>query len=927
MPDTGLLSVDRASPAASFPALSQPRVGPAGRWLALLLGAVLLMMAGGFHIIYQRDYAMALEDGWHATDRAAFAAGEHAKRGLSAARLVTDWVAGGARRDGLAAFDGPSGEQDFAALLRHLPQISAIRLLDAAGRDAAGVVEAGAAPFLAPGNGAEAALGPLRLAPQNLDPQNLDPQNLDPNDGGWFMSFDRAVRDGQGRLLGIVQARIEPHDFRRVTARLGLGDGGRVGLFRAADGVPLMLHPLPPAGAPATSPLPLPAGADGREGRFEATMAGGERLLVSWRLLGGDLPVLAVAALPRATALAASTDRLARNAALFGLAVALVCLLGWAIAMALARGARDRAAAEAGRSELQAVLEATAEGVFAVDPDWRITFVNRQAAAMFGSGPDLVGVTLWRAFSSPIPAPFEAAYRQAMAMRQAVSAEGDCPMAGRRLRIDIQPRGDGGLVAFLRDITAAEEAARRIAESEARLRRVLDNLFAFVGVLAPDGTLMEANRAPLDAVGATLEELRGRPFWDCPWWSRDPAAQTRIREACARAAAGGVLRFDMPLRLPGGRRMTLDFQIAPLRGAGGRITHLIPSATDVTARIAAEDALADSAMRLRLAQDAAEIGVFERRVRDGDVHWSASMFRLYGLDPAGRGPWVAAAEHLALVHPADREAHRARCMARAADPSLTRYEDEFRIRRADTGEVRCIASRGEILRDADGQALVVRGVNFDVTERRRAEGRQLLLAREVDHRAKNALAVVQSIIALTRDADPERFRAAVTGRIAALARAHTLLARDGWNSAGLRELVEEEVAPYRGGAEAPERVTLEGPEVALAPGAAQPLAMALHELATNAAKHGALSAPGGRIAIRWQAMENGGLLLRWSETRPEPLSGPPTRRGFGYSVIRNTVERQLGGLCAFEWREEGLAFRIELPASQLRWPAGTGGGG
>jgi two-component sensor histidine kinase len=103
--------------------------------------------------------------------------------------------------------------------------------------------------------------------------------------------------------------------------------------------------------------------------------------------------------------------------------------------------------------------------------------------------------------------------------------------------------------------------------------------------------------------------------------------------------------------------------------------------------------------------------------------------------------------------------------------------------------------------------VVVRGVNYDVTERRRMEERQLLLAREVDHRAKNAPAVVQSIIGLTRDADPERFRTAVTGRIAALARTHTLLARDGWDGAALRELVVAEVAPYRGaGPGATERV-------------------------------------------------------------------------------------------------------------------------
>lgn len=611
---------------------------------------------------------------------------------------------------------------------------------------------------------------------------------------------------------------------------------------------------------------------------------------------------------------------LSSHLALVGLAAVPVGLLSWAAA--LMRGARDRAAVEAARREMQAVLEAAADGVFAVDAGWRITFANPQAAALFGRGPALLGMTLWQASPGPMPPLFEAAYRRAMAGREAASAEGFCPLLDRRCRIDIQPRDDGGLVVFLRDVTAAEEVTRRIADSEARLRRVLDNLFAFVGVLAPDGTLLEVNRAPLQAVGVTLEEVRGLPFWDGPWWREDPAAKARMLDACARAAAGGALRFDIAVRLPGGRRVTLDFQIAPLRDAGGRITHLIPSAVDVTGRVAAEEALAESATRLRLAQDAAELGVFERHSQQAEAHWSASMFRVYGLDPAGRGPWVSKAEQLALVHPADRAAYDARRRVRMADPAVTRFADEFRIRRADTGEVRWIATRGEIVRDAEGKPLVVRGVNHDVTERRRAEERQMLLAREVDHRAKNALAVVQSIIALTRDADPERFRAAVIGRIAALARAHTLLARDGWSSADLRELVEEEVAPYRVGAEALDRVTLDGPAVALAPGAAQPLAMALHEMATNAAKHGALAALDGRVVIHWRAMENGGLAMRWSEARGEPLPGPPARRGFGYSVIRNTVERQLGGRCAFEWREEGLAVRIDLPASQLRWPEG-----
>jgi PAS domain S-box-containing protein len=658
-----------------------------------------------------------------------------------------------------------------------------------------------------------------------------------------------------------------------------------------------------------------------------AEAAGAKRAARSPRVSAGGWLALLVGAqlLLLAGLLAAFPELQAGYAPLFVLAAALVCLLGWAVAAALSRNARDRATAEAARQEMQVVLEAAPDGVFAVDAGWRVTFANSQAVALFGRGSALAGMTLWQAVPGPMPPLFEATYRRAMAGRTPASADGFCPLLGRRCRIDIQPRDDGGLVVFLRDVTVAEEATRRIADSEARLRRVLDKLFTFVAVLAPDGTLMEVNRAPLDAAGLTLEEVRGLPLWEGPWLRDDPATQALLREACALAATGEVLRHDITLRLPGGRRLTLDFQIAPLRDAEGRITHLIPSAVDVTARIEVEEALADSATRLHLAQEAAGFGLFERRVQAKGGLWSASMFRLYGLDPGGHGPWFASAEHLMLIHPADSEGFLARRRAWKDDPATTRYGDEFRIRRADTGEMRWIAARGEIVRDAAGNALLLRGVNYDVTERRHAEERQMLLAREVDHRAKNVLAVVQSIISLTRDADPAKFRAAVTGRIAALARAHTLLARDGWNSAGLRELVEEEIAPYRVGAEALDRVTLLGPDVALAPGAAQPLAMALHELATNAAKHGALSAPGGRVAIRWQAMENGGLSLRWSETRAEPLSGPPARRGFGYSVIRNTVERQLAGLCAFEWREEGLECRIELPASQLRWPAGVSG--
>jgi two-component sensor histidine kinase len=185
-----------------------------------------------------------------------------------------------------------------------------------------------------------------------------------------------------------------------------------------------------------------------------------------------------------------------------------------------------------------------------------------------------------------------------------------------------------------------------------------------------------------------------------------------------------------------------------------------------------------------------------------------------------------------------------------------------------------------------GAALSIAGVARDDTERREAEARRDLLAREVDHRAKNALAVVQSVLRLTKADDPRGYARAVEGRIAALARAHNLLARNTWAGAGLRAILAQELAPYLAGgddgATPSGRARLDGRPVTLAPGAAQPVSMALHELATNAAKHGALSVPDGRVAVVWWVEPAGGALrLRWTERGGPEVEGLSVVRCFG----------------------------------------------
>ena len=228
------------------------------------------------------------------------------------------------------------------------------------------------------------------------------------------------------------------------------------------------------------------------------------------------------------------------------------------------------------------------------------------------------------------------------------------------------------------------------------------------------------------------------------------------------------------------------------------------------------------------------------------------------------------------------------------------------------GEIRwCIGTAAASV-DAAGKVVRVSGVTIDVTDRKEAEERQVLLAREVDHRARNALAVIQSIIRLTRAKTVDDYVQAIEGRIKALARAHTLLSDSRWHGADLATLVADEMAPYRAG----DKVKCGGPDISLQPATAQGLALALHELATNAAKHGALSSPGGKITLDWQ-LETDALNLNWTENGG-PRITQPSQRSFGLKVIvasdraaARRQERRSTGI------RKGLRCVFSIPRSEL----------
>ena len=190
----------------------------------------------------------------------------------------------------------------------------------------------------------------------------------------------------------------------------------------------------------------------------------------------------------------------------------------------------------------------------------------------------------------------------------------------------------------------------------------------------------------------------------------------------------------------------------------------------------------------------------------------------------------------------------------------------------------------------------------------------MLLAREVDHRAKNSLAVVQSIVRLTRADTIKAYVNSVEGRIQALSKVHSLLAHSRWEGADLHTLVHEELTPYQmGGAE---HIAISGPRLQVTPPVAQTLALALHELATNAAKYGALSVESGRVHLCWE-INPAGLDMTWSETCGPPTTAPQ-RSGLGLQMVTSGVRSQMGGQANFDWRPKGLICTLTLPCAEGR---------
>jgi PAS domain S-box-containing protein len=341
--------------------------------------------------------------------------------------------------------------------------------------------------------------------------------------------------------------------------------------------------------------------------------------------------------------------------------------------------------------------------------------------------------------------------------------------------------------------------------------------------------------------------------------------------------------------------------------SAGRLIRVKGLARDITVRKHAEerDAL------LRLAQVSTGVGVWGCDMRTKELSVPPELEELFGLKAANMKNY---ADFRNLVHPEDIEYVEAN--RDAAIQRHERFHHEFRIIHP-SGEMRWMSSTGRAVYDEiTGEPLRVLGINFDITERKRAEERQELLVAELDHRVKNILAQVAVVAASTRQGSRsiDEFLGSLDGRIQSMATAHTLLGDSNWERVCLGTLVRSQLAPYA----TDTNVTVSGADVMLKSAETQAFARVLHELATNAAKYGALSSPGGQVSVSWDLKPNGAatdLILVWREFGG-PAVAPEHPTSYGTNLIRNLIPHELGGSVDLVFAAKGVNCRIEIPISR-----------
>ncbi|TNC05450.1 PAS domain S-box protein [Methylobacterium terricola] len=430
----------------------------------------------------------------------------------------------------------------------------------------------------------------------------------------------------------------------------------------------------------------------------------------------------------------------------------------------------------------------------------------------------------------------------------------------------------------------------------------------------PDGGLSYVNDRWYEYSGQTPEQALPLGWAEAVHPDDRPGLMTSWAEARAR---GSLYDTEARLRRRDGAYRWFSIRAEPLRDEAGTVLGWLGSNSDVHESRRTEENLRQTQSLLRLAAEATSLGIFDYNLATGALTWDAHVRAAFGLPPDAA---VSYATFLAGLHPEDRARADEAVMAALDSAGPGRFDIEYRTIGIADGIERWVAAKGQAIVE-QGCAVRFVGTVQDITARKRAEEHQRLLTGELQHRVKNTLALVQAIASQTlRGArDVDEMREAFASRLISLGRAHDILTQASWTAAPILDVVEGALSVHQPAG--PARIRMSGPNVRLAAKPALSLALALHELATNAFKYGALSNETGLVEVRWHVVHGAGetrFSLTWSEHGGPPLLAPPQRKGFGSRLIERSFAAEVDGEVTLTYAPTGVVCRLVAALSSMQ---------
>lgn len=574
-----------------------------------------------------------------------------------------------------------------------------------------------------------------------------------------------------------------------------------------------------------------------------------------------------------------------------------------------------------------ALIEAIPTGVYVCDARGRIVRFNERAAAIWGRRPALNDPAerfcgshrLYLPDGSLLPhdkAPMADALRTGASAHdlEVIVERPDGSRVWALVNINPVRRPDGvvvGAVNCFQDITArrvTEELHRRRAEY---LETILNVTPEAIKVVARDETLLQMNPAGMRKLGATNgRSVIGTKLPDLI----APEHRERWREHHRRVCDGESLTWEFDIHALTGERLHMETHAVPLTMPDGAVAHLGVT-RDITHRVQYEKELREGQRRLSSLLEALPTAVYTTDDSGAITYFNEAAVEFWGMRPTiGETMWCGSWK---LFWPNGKPMPHDECPMAVALRENRPIRNQQAIAERPDGTRVPFVSYPTPLHDSDGNLVGAVNMLVDISHHKRAEERQQLLINELNHRVKNTLATVQSIAMQTmRHAhSPEAFRDSFEARLIALSRAHDLLTQSHWESAQLRHVLLSELKPFI--ADELSRVKIEGEDVALPPRMALTLALAFHELTTNAAKYGALSTDSGTVGVQWQIHPAGKVApqrisLLWVESGGPPVV-VPTKRGFGSQLLERSLRYELRGETRLEFTSPGLRCHIEVP--------------